>query len=285
MRVRGSAAVLLAALLGLAALLAPGARAESSPSAFGDRLVSLINSARQQHGLRALTVTSGTSTVAANWTQHLDAQQALAHNPNLGPQLESHGSPNWTAYGENVGDGATSSADDLFQAYMNSPEHRDNILNSAYRYVGVGVVFDGTTAWNTLDFVDQYSTPKPRTTTTQPAPSPTKTTTRTAPKTAPKVVTRTAPRPAPRPAVRAQRVAPRPAARVHSVSSRPTVKAIAAVLPPAPVVQVPVMRAAVALPMPVKVPARDSLPIVVAAAMILLVVATRYAAEVLPRRA
>jgi hypothetical protein len=285
MRTRLAAVVGLAVLMAIAALLAPSASAESSSSAFGGRLVTLINQARAQHGLKALTVTSGTSTVATSWTQHLDQQQALSHNPDLGHQLETHGSPNWTAYGENVGDGPTSSADTLFQAYMNSPEHRANILGSAYRYLGIGVVFDGSTAWNTLDFVDQYSTPKPRTTTTQPAPSTTKTTTRTAPKTAPKVVTRTAPRPAPRPAVRAQRVAPRPAARVHSVSSRPTVKAIAAVLPPAPVVQVPVMRAAVALPMPVKVPARDSLPIVVAAAMILLVVATRYAAEVLPRRA
>src|SRR5436305_2521255 len=166
MRARLTAVVALGVLLGMAALLAPTAGAESSPEAYAGRLVSLINNARAQHGLRALTVTSGTSTVAANWTNHLDQQQALSHNPDLGHQLESHGSPNWTAYGENVGDGPTSSADTLFQAYMNSPEHRDNILGSAYRYLGIGVVFDGSTAWNTLDFVDQYSSPKPHTATT-----------------------------------------------------------------------------------------------------------------------
>ena len=158
MRVRPSirlvAGAALAVLLGVAALLGSSASAESSPSAFGSRLVSLINQARADHGLKALTVASGTSSVAANWTNHLDQQQALSHNPDLGHQLETHGSPDWTAYGENVGDGPTSSADTLFNAYMNSPEHRDNILGSAYRYVGVGVVFDGSTAWNTLDFVD-----------------------------------------------------------------------------------------------------------------------------------
>src|SRR3954468_17902278 len=175
MRVRPSIRVVagaaLAVLLGVAALLGTSASAESSPSAFGSRLVSLINQARADHGLRALTVASGTSSVAANWTNHLDQQQALSHNPDLGHQLETHGSPDWTAYGENVGDGPTSSADTLFQAYMNSPEHRDNILGSAYRYLGVGVVFDHSTAWNTLDFVDQYASSRPHTTSaTTPQP-------------------------------------------------------------------------------------------------------------------
>ena len=188
MRARLSAVIAMGVLLGVAALLAPSAGAESSPSAYASRLVSLINSARAQHGLRALTVAGGTSTVAANWTHHLDSAQALSHNPDLGHQLETHGSPNWTAYGENVGDGPTSSADTLFQAYMNSPEHRDNILGSSYRYLGVGVVFDGSTAWNTLDFVDQYSgsssatsttTSHPRTVTTHAAPRTTTTRTTT----------------------------------------------------------------------------------------------------------
>jgi uncharacterized protein YkwD len=289
MRVRGSAAVVLAALLGLAALLAPSASAESSPSAYGDRLVALINQARQQHGLRALTVTSGTSTVAANWTQHLDSQQALSHNPDLGPQLESHGSPDWTAYGENVGDGPTSSADTLFQAYMNSPEHRDNILNSSYRYLGVGVIFDGSTAWNTLDFVDQYSTSKPRTTTTQSTPTSTKTTTRTTTQkptqSAPKVATKTAPRPAPRPAARVQHAAPRPAARPHA-AAKPSVQAVASTVAAAPAAApVAAAPAALRLSAPVHGPTRDTAPFAAAAAMILLVVASRYAAEVLPRRA
>src|SRR4051795_7186441 len=149
MRVRPSirlvAGAALAVLLGGAALLGSSASAESSPSAFGSRLVSLINQARADHGLRALTVTSGTSSVAANWTNHLDQQQALSHNPDLGHQLETHGSPDWTAYGENVGQGPADDPDALFDAYMNSTEHRSNILNSAYRFTGVAVVIDGNT--------------------------------------------------------------------------------------------------------------------------------------------
>jgi len=145
-------------LLGLAALLAPSAGAESSPSAYADRLVSLINQARADQGLRALTVTSGTSTVALNWTHHLDSQQSLSHNPDLGPQLEAHGSPNWTAYGENVGQGPTSSAArQLFRAYMHSPPHRANILDPAYKYIGLWTRSGHVSRWNTLDFVGRTS--------------------------------------------------------------------------------------------------------------------------------
>src|SRR3954449_7491250 len=173
MRVRLTAGAIFIALLGVAAALAPSASAKSTPSSLSSRRFTLMNQARAQHGLRALTVTSGTSTVAANWTAHMAQQQALSHNPNLGSQLEAHGSPNWTTYAENVGDGSTSSADTMFQSYMNSPEHRSNILDSHMRYVGVGVAFTGSLAWNTLDFVDQYSSTSststtPTTTTTKP---------------------------------------------------------------------------------------------------------------------
>jgi hypothetical protein len=172
MRVRLAAGTIFVALLGVAAALASSASAESTPSAFGSRLVTLINNARAQHGLRALTVTSGTSTVAANWASHMASAQALSHNPNLGSQLESHGSPNWTTYSENVADGDTASADAMFTNYMNSPEHKANILDSHVRYVGVGVVFAGGFAWNTLDFVDQYNSTSSSSTSTQPAPAP-----------------------------------------------------------------------------------------------------------------
>lgn len=147
----------LASVAGTVVAVAPSASAESTTSAFTSRLVTLVNDARAQHGLRALTVASGTTTVAAGWSSHMASTATLAHNPNLQSQLESHGSPNWTTYGENVGEGPSSSADQLFTAYMNSPEHKANILGSGYRYLGIATTFSGGTAWNTMDFVDQYS--------------------------------------------------------------------------------------------------------------------------------
>jgi uncharacterized protein YkwD len=156
MRTKVVVTAALAAVAGTFVIAAPSASAESSTSAFTSRLVTLVNEARSQHGLRPLTVASGTTVVASGWTSHMATSNTLAHNPNLQSQLESHGSRSWTTYGENVGEGPASSADKLFTAYMNSPEHKANILGSGYRYVGIATVFSGSLAWNTMDFVDQY---------------------------------------------------------------------------------------------------------------------------------
>src|SRR3954451_14927982 len=157
---RPAIAALLATIAGLFAMLAPSASAAGyTTSGYASRLLSLVNQARADNGLSALQFAGGTATVAANWTAHMASSRTLAHNPNLRSQLESHGSNNWTTYGENVGQGYTSSPDGLFRAYMQSPEHRANILTGAYRYVGVAVSFTGKLAWNTFDFVDAYGAP------------------------------------------------------------------------------------------------------------------------------
>src|SRR3954452_9769448 len=165
---------------GAALELAPVHAASWTSSSYASRLVQLVNQARQQHGLGALTVASGTSQVAASWTAHLDAAQSLSHNPDLRHQLETHGSADWTTYGENVGEGPAEDPDALFKAFMNSSEHRSNILNTAYRFTGVAVVLDGDTAWNTFDFVDSYHSTKPASSSqVKPKPQPTRTATAT----------------------------------------------------------------------------------------------------------
>lgn len=152
----------VAILAGIFLATAPASSAQGySPESYSSKLLSLVNSAREQNGLRPLTLASGTTTVAAAWTQHLANQGALSHNPGLRQDLESHGSSSWTTYGENVGEGAASDPRSLFKAYMASPEHRANILDSHYRYVGVAAVFTGSTAWNTFDFVDAYGSSAP----------------------------------------------------------------------------------------------------------------------------
>jgi uncharacterized protein YkwD len=187
--VRRTIGAFVAALLAVGAAfgLVPAHASSWTSSSYASRLVQLVNQARQQHGLGALTVASGTSQVAASWTAHLDAAQSLSHNPDLRHQLETHGSADWTTYGENVGQGPSSDPDTLFKAYMNSSEHRSNILNAAYRFTGVAVVIDGNTAWNTFDFVDSYHSTTPTTSSQvkpKPKPSP-------KPTTAPRPVTST----------------------------------------------------------------------------------------------
>lgn len=164
---RSARIVLVSAVTGLlatAALLTTAdAQAVTSydTSSYSARLLDLVNIARSQHGLQPLVLAPGTSTVAAGWTQHLADDRALSHNSQLGRQLATHGSRSWRVYGENVGVGSATDPDGLFTAYWNSPEHRANILNRSYRYVGVSVLFTGSRSWNTFDFVDVYGQTQP----------------------------------------------------------------------------------------------------------------------------
>lgn len=147
---------IIATLL-VSAAAAAAATATSSPTAYASQLVQFLNQAREQSGVPALTLAAGTAEVAQGWSGHLAAAGSLSHNPNLVAELSSHGSANWHAIGENVGTGPSDDPRALFDAYMNSTPHRENILNVRYRFLGVGVVFSDGRAWNTLDFVDSYS--------------------------------------------------------------------------------------------------------------------------------
>lgn len=121
-------------------------------------LIADVNRTRIVHGLHALVVVAGATDVARRWSWHLAGAQALSHNPSLVTSLESAGSSAWTMISENVGTASASNPGALFSAYMNSAPHRANILDAGARYVGVGVVQRGSAAWNTLDFVNAYST-------------------------------------------------------------------------------------------------------------------------------
>ena len=128
-------------------------------SRFDARLLADINHARSSRGIRTLSVVAGTTDVAHGWSCKLASLRYLEHNPSLGSQLESHGSYNWTTYGENIGmESSSSGADALFHAYMNSAPHRANILDPDYKYIGIHTKRTTYFRWNVLDFVGRTST-------------------------------------------------------------------------------------------------------------------------------
>jgi hypothetical protein len=140
------------------AMTAPTAASADSTST--SQFISYTNSARSQHGLRAYVVSSDLSSVANNWAAHMAANRTLAHNPSSTSQVCC-----WRAMGENVGVGG--SASDIQQAFMNSAEHRDNILSSTYTEVGIGTArgSDGQLYVDELFRLPTGSTPAPRTST------------------------------------------------------------------------------------------------------------------------
>jgi len=141
------------------------AHASTTPtlSTFDARLLHDINYARTSRGIRAVSAVAGTSDIAHHWSCHLASASTLAHNLKLASQLDTHGSALWTTYGENVGWESTAyGADRLFRLYMNEPAHRANILDSAFRYVGLWTKRSNGRRYNTMDFVgsplSSYST-------------------------------------------------------------------------------------------------------------------------------
>ena len=132
---------------GLAMVMAvPTARADTGSDEA--RFLSLTNSLRSSKGLAPLAVDGTLVSVARSWS--------------LSSQLPS----GWRKAGENVGKGG--SVDALQQAFQNSPAHYQNLVDPAFNYVGVGVVYGaGGMIYVTVDFMQRGTASAPR-----PAPAP-----------------------------------------------------------------------------------------------------------------
>lgn len=130
------AALVFVVVVSCSVLWAHDAHADSTSD-----LVSLTNSARASHGLAALTASGDLAAVARAQAGRMAASHTLAHTPNLTTAVCC-----WSAIGENVGEGASATV--LQSAFMASPEHRANILSTAYSQVGIGVAVDAQgTLW------------------------------------------------------------------------------------------------------------------------------------------
>jgi hypothetical protein len=200
LRARWSVTRLLAALLLASAVtttvasVAPTAAFADSTASMESQFVAKMNAARQAAGLRAYVVASDLTSVARQHSAQMASKQSLYHNPNLTTEVK-----NWQAVGENVGEGPTVS--DIHNAFMNSPEHKANILDHDFTQVGVGVSVDNNgIIWVTEDF-------------RQPMKSTTTTTKTTTHKTATHTTTTAAARSATT-APRTTAVAPKPATTV-----------------------------------------------------------------------
>jgi hypothetical protein len=139
-------ALTLAVTAGATAAAVAPASAFASTYAFEAQFVANMNAARQASGLAPYSVAGDLSSVARSHSAQMASQQSLYHNPGLTTQVQ-----NWQAVGENVGEGPTVS--DIHTAFMNSPEHRANILDHDFTQVGVGVSVDKNgIIWVTEDF-------------------------------------------------------------------------------------------------------------------------------------
>ena len=105
-------------------------------------MLSLVNQQRAAYGLSAVEMDSGM--LDAAMTRAYECSYYFSHyRPNGGDAS----SLNWKIYSENISWGM--SADRTMSGWMDSYAHRDNILDSGYKSVGIGcyVTSGGTPYW------------------------------------------------------------------------------------------------------------------------------------------
>lgn len=112
------------------------------------QVVDLVNQERAKVGLAALTSQSQLVTAAQRHSNDMATNTFMSHDGSDGSTPYTRindtgyftGSASWS-YGENVAAGyATAST--VMTAWMNSQVHRDNILNSTFREIGVAYVYN-----------------------------------------------------------------------------------------------------------------------------------------------
>jgi uncharacterized protein YkwD len=154
---RRRVAIALAASLALVVLAAPssaGALTVSDRDTLEASIVTRINAVRKSYGLRPLTVVSRLATAADRHASSLAAASYFRHElytPTRAASWTSFGTwirwywpgpgySSWSA-GENLAWGAPDiSAAQTVRRWLASPGHRANLLNRAWRNVGVAAV-------------------------------------------------------------------------------------------------------------------------------------------------
>ena len=95
-----------------------------------------VNQERTAHDLSVLRWDGELAAKAQAWAERLAATRTLQHS-----RLTDGIFGTWNALGENVGFART--VDETHVGFMNSPRHRDAILNGQFTSMGVGVASNG----------------------------------------------------------------------------------------------------------------------------------------------
>lgn len=114
------------------------------------------NSRRQQGGVGLLFESATLNSTASRKANDMCTNQYFAHNSPSGIRVKDLADEvgyDFILIGENLALGDFTDDQELVQAWMNSPGHRANILNSRFTEIGIGVtrcVFEGRLTWLTV---------------------------------------------------------------------------------------------------------------------------------------
>ena len=131
---------------------APEAPDDSDPQGdFAAQVAALVNAARAEYGLPALTVDAKVQQAAQ--VRARESAQSFSHTRPDGSSFSTaltEAGVSYTRSGENIAYGQ-STPQQVVQAWMDSAGHRANILDAGFTHIGVGyAVVNGTAYWEQL---------------------------------------------------------------------------------------------------------------------------------------
>ncbi len=107
---------------------------------FDQRILELVNNERANVGLDSLSIDDQLDQAANLHTDEMVQADQMSHQlpgeASLGDRVSATGY-NWTRLGENVAAGYTT-PESVVEGWMNSPGHRENILNPEFTSIGIG---------------------------------------------------------------------------------------------------------------------------------------------------
>jgi uncharacterized protein YkwD len=107
-----------------------------------DTVVAMVNQEREEAGCSPVAVDDRLATAAQDHSQDQADMRKMTHTGSDGStagERATRAGYRWSKIGENVASGTTS-PERAMQLWMNSSAHRANILNCAFRHIGVGRV-------------------------------------------------------------------------------------------------------------------------------------------------
>ena len=137
---RRSARMLLLLAIVTSMLVAVAGRADAggdNPAADEAQFVALVNQTRAAVGVAPLAVDGQLTALARQHAQAMADKGTIFHASPISAGVTAP----WIKLGENVGTGP--SAPPIMDAFINSPKHYQNIVDPAFTYIGVGVVWVG----------------------------------------------------------------------------------------------------------------------------------------------
>ena len=158
------------------ALVVPASRVSFASDLTADNILSAINQQRSLRNLTALNTNSKLTWAAQSKSDDMQARHYFAHvDPDghyIWDKIVAAGYTPYLELGENIAI-EFYDTDSLISAWMNSPEHRANILNDGFRDQGMGLNFGNAAVGQYHSIIDNtFGTLAPAPKTQAPAATP-----------------------------------------------------------------------------------------------------------------